>query len=106
MTPTFPVQTFLALYVAQRLHLNMLATVLGSQISIPPLMPLWWFLYFQVGNVLLRGEWLTKVPGEMTWEVARGMAGTFVVGSMAVALVVGIGSLFVMRGVLGVVRRR
>jgi glycosyltransferase involved in cell wall biosynthesis len=59
LTPFYFVQTILAIYLARRLHLNVIAAVIGSQISIPPLAPLWFLLSYGTGNLLLHGEWIT-----------------------------------------------
>jgi glycosyltransferase involved in cell wall biosynthesis len=57
ITPFYGVQTILAIYLAQRLHLNVLAAVIGSQISIPPLVPVWILLSYGLGNLILHGHW-------------------------------------------------
>jgi uncharacterized protein (DUF2062 family) len=58
LTPLYGLQTLLALYFARRLRLNVLAAVLGSQVSIPPLVPLWLLLSYGVGSLLLHGRWV------------------------------------------------
>ena len=55
--PLYPVQTLAAAYVAQRLHLHLLAVVLGSQLSIPLLSPFLIAAAIGVGHLVLRGDW-------------------------------------------------
>ena len=71
LTPFYFIQTLLAIYLSRRLHLNPLAAVIGSQISIPPLAPLWMGLSYAVGHLLLKGEWgLTQF--HLTWRSSSG----------------------------------
>ncbi len=68
LTPLYMLQTILAIYFARRLHLNVLAAVIGSQISIPPLAPLWIGLSYGLGSLLVKGKWaLTDIQG-WSWD--------------------------------------
>jgi glycosyltransferase involved in cell wall biosynthesis len=100
LTPLFFLQTILAIYLARRLHLNVIAAVLGSQISIPPVAPLWYVISAGTGNFILRGEWIrfdySALSRETLWA--------YVVGSMVVATVGGILSLILSRQLLSRLR--
>jgi glycosyltransferase involved in cell wall biosynthesis/uncharacterized protein (DUF2062 family) len=96
LTPIFCFQTILAIYLARRLHLNVLAAVLGSQISIPPVVPFWYFLSYSTGYFVLHGQWVTLDSKVFTQQ----MLPTFLLGTLIVAVVVSLASLFVMRWVL------
>jgi uncharacterized protein (DUF2062 family) len=52
LTPFYFLHTLIAIYLARRLHLNLVAAVIGSQISIPPLLPVWFGLNVKVGNLV------------------------------------------------------
>jgi uncharacterized protein (DUF2062 family) len=53
--PLYPVQTFVALYLAKRLHVHPVSTVLGTQIAFPPLGFALIFGGIYLGHVLLMG---------------------------------------------------
>lgn len=55
--PIWGLQTVLGLYVAQRLHLNPAAVVLGTQIGLPPATALWLYLSAWLGSLALYGTW-------------------------------------------------
>jgi len=57
LTPFFTLHTLIAIYFARRLHLNVLAAIIGSQISIPPLIPIWVGLSIAIGQLILHGHW-------------------------------------------------
>jgi len=100
LTPFYFVQTVLAIYLARRLHLNVLAAVIGSQISIPPLAPLWFLLSYGLGNLLLKGEWISLDAGAFS----RAMLPTLLLGNVIIATGVAVVGLFVARQVLGRLR--
>jgi glycosyltransferase involved in cell wall biosynthesis len=110
LTPLPLIQTILAIYFARRLHLNVLAAVIGSQISIPPLMPLWAGVFYAVGQLILTGEWVLsstqQVPAQWTWSMntLAGKAWPLVVGSLPVAIAMAVLSLVVVRLLLYCVR--
>jgi glycosyltransferase involved in cell wall biosynthesis len=67
LTPFYLLHALIAIYFARRLHLNVLAAILGSQISIPPLVPLWVGLSYAIGELLLHGRWDFH-PLMMNWR--------------------------------------
>lgn len=107
LTPLPLLQTILAIYLARRLHLNVLAAVIGSQISIPPLMPVWAGVFYAVGHLILTGEWvLSDMQHEWTWSMSAlaGKAWPLVVGSVPVAFAMAMLSLIAVRALLYCVR--
>ena len=104
-------QTILAIYFARRLHLNVLTAVIGSQISIPPLAPLWATLSYAVGHLLTRGEWILSKNSSatFTWswnyhDWTFNWVGPFLLGNLLVALAVSALSLLAARALLYCVR--
>jgi uncharacterized protein (DUF2062 family) len=57
-SPFLGFQVLLALVLARLLRLNVIAVVLGVQISIPPLTPVIMFATAQLGTLVLHGHWL------------------------------------------------
>ncbi len=94
LTPLYFLQTLIAIYFARRLHLNVLAAVVGSQISIPPLVPVWMMLSYGVGNMVLHGRWIAT----HFVEISRAMIPAFLLGNFLVALSVAICGLFARAG--------
>jgi glycosyltransferase involved in cell wall biosynthesis len=95
LTPFYSLQTLIAIYLSRRLHLNPLAAVIGSQISIPPLAPLWVGLSYAVGHLLLKGEWgLTQV--QLSWQ----LIGPFLLGNLLVAAFIAVLGLLAARTLL------
>ena len=77
----------------------MLATVVGSQISIPPLAPVWAALSYAVGHFLLTGHWGLS---QFTFSLAS--LWPFLVGNGVVAVVTATVAFFLARGMLYCVR--
>jgi len=84
--------------------------VIGSQISIPPLAPIWVALSYAVGHLLLKGEWVLsdlKAASEQ-WSWSAAALGTkvwpFLLGNFFVAVVVAMLGLVAARGLLYCVR--
>ena len=101
LTPFYMLQTILAIYFARRLHLNPLAAVIGSQISIPPLAPIWAALSYAVGQLMIRGEWgFSNVA--WSWNLFW----PFLVGNVFVAAIVAVLGLFAARALLSIFRVR
>jgi glycosyltransferase involved in cell wall biosynthesis len=109
LTPFYMLQTVLAIYFARRLHLNVLTAVLGSQISIPPLAPVWVALSLAVGHLMVGGEWVLADiwARSAAWDFhtlsLRGLW-TFLLGNFLVALTAAFLSLLAARLVLYCVR--
>jgi uncharacterized protein (DUF2062 family) len=100
LIPLYGLHAMLAIYLARRLHLNLLAAVIGTNISIPPLVPLWVYLSVSMGNLLLHGRW------QMHWsDVRRQTIPAALLGNLAVALLTAACSLLVARAMLYYLRR-
>ncbi len=107
ITPLYGLHALLAIYLARRLHLNIPAAVLGTQISMPLLAPLWWFLSLQTGTLLLQGHWFALGLHDMMQlnlhQVLEHFAAACV-GSLPVCMVVATCGFFAMQGVLRMTR--
>jgi uncharacterized protein (DUF2062 family) len=95
LTPFYMLQTILSIYFARRLHLNVVAAVIGSQISIPPLAPIWATLSYAVGHFLLTGRWGL---GQFTFSAQA--LWPFLLGNVIVALLTATAGLLIVRAVL------
>jgi glycosyltransferase involved in cell wall biosynthesis len=89
LTPAYFLHTLIAIYLARRLHLNLVAAVIGSQVSIPPLLPVWFGVSKVVGNFV---------------AAPAGKVGSFFVGNALVAVGAAVLGLFAARAVLSVAR--
>lgn len=77
-SPFLGVQVLLAIVIARLVGLNRIATVLGVQISIPPLTGFVLFATAQVGALVLRGHWLPmRLAGFRGIPAARLLADLF-----------------------------
>jgi len=97
LTPLYGLHTILAIYFARRLHLNVLAAVIGSQVSIPPLLPVWIYLSVGMGNLLVNGQWLALAHWS---EIRSGMIPAMLLGNLIVAAAISALGLFLARGLL------
>ena len=92
-TPLYGLHAVIALYFSRRLHLNAVAAVLGSHVSLPPLVPLWLAMDYAVGRFLVGGNsWLAN-------------AGAFFLGKIVVAFIIAAVALMFARVSLSLVRR-
>jgi glycosyltransferase involved in cell wall biosynthesis len=100
LTPLYGLHALIAIYLARRLHLNILAAVIGTNISIPPLVPVWIYLSVSTGNLLAHGQWLTR------WsDVTPGAMPAALLGNLVVALLTAAASLLIVRAMLYCFRR-
>ncbi|MCD4814741.1 DUF2062 domain-containing protein [bacterium] len=84
-------QTLFAIYLAQRLHLNKVLTLVGANISIPPMIPGIIYLSMVLGRFALSNEWRWQLPlSGLTMEAARMYLKEFVIGSSILAIIAGI----------------
>ena len=108
ITPLYGLHAIIAIYISRRLHLNMPVAVLGTQISMPLLAPLWWFLSLQAGTFLLHGYWLALSLHEIMHISFHEVLGHFIaacLGSVPVGLVMAACGFFATYGVLRLARR-
>jgi len=102
LTPFSLLQTILAIYFARRMHLNVLAAVIGSQISIPPLAPLWLTASYALGRRLVDGQWTSEVFTRFEFSLRQ--LGPFLLGNLLLALIMTAVGLFSARALLYCVR--
>ena len=102
LTPFYLLQTILSIYFARRLHLNVLAAVIGSQVSIPPLAPLWVTLSYAVGHWVVEGQWTGGTFSKIEFSFRQ--LGPFLLGNLLVALTMSAVGLFTARAVLSFLR--
>lgn len=89
--PFFGLHTLFSLYLAWRLHLHPAATVLGSQISIPPLGVWLGIASVWVGSVIMTGEqphWPAEgLTLSALWDASWALISAWIVGSVVVGFV-------------------
>ncbi|HEY1686844.1 MAG TPA: DUF2062 domain-containing protein [Tepidisphaeraceae bacterium] len=91
--PVYPCQTLAALYTSRRLHLNPLATVLGSQASTPPMNFLLIAMCISFGHFLLHGtsaaiSW-NEIHTAHLWQFAAAFAIDWIVGGFIFGFILG-----------------
>jgi uncharacterized protein (DUF2062 family) len=93
-SPFHGFQVLLSLGLAWVLKLNKLATLLGLQISAPPVTPLIVFAGLQFGALLLHGRFLplrlSGIREVVHGSLWRGLLTDFVVGSLALGVLLGL----------------
>ncbi len=88
LLPNWGTHSLVALYLAQRLHLNKLLVLASSLVSLSPLLPLFLYLELLVGHGWLTGQWQTKLSWErLTWAGVHAKMQEMLLGSVVVALV-------------------
>ncbi len=108
IAPLWGLQTVTALAFAHWLRLNKAITLLASNISIPPMMPLILYAALALGHWMFTGENLgfEFSPSQMTRARALDYLGQWLAGSIALAtLVAGLGSL-ITYGIARMVREK
>ena len=108
IAPLWGVQLLIALWVAHRLKLNKAVAAVASNISIPPMMPLIFFGALTLGHRLLAGEWFAfeKMSRADWWATAKAHAWEWVVGSIALAIIVSITGTVLTYAIARTVRRK
>ncbi|NNM88393.1 MAG: DUF2062 domain-containing protein [Phycisphaerae bacterium] len=108
LLPIYGLQTVIAIWVADRLHLNLPATLLGTEISITPTMPFWLLLSLETGHLLLHGAF---VPWNFSGWTGLSVSGffemlgdeflpSFLLGGLVVAMAFGTIGLLLTRAAL------
>jgi uncharacterized protein (DUF2062 family) len=90
IVPLWGLQTVAAAAAAHGLRLNKAITILASNISIPPMMPLIFFGALALGHWLFTGELIELSLADMTKAKAREFLWQWVAGSMVLAVLVAI----------------
>ncbi len=108
IAPLWGVQLLISLWVAHRLRLNKVVAGVASNISIPPMMPFIFFGALTLGHRLLTGEWFAfeKMSRADWWTTAKAHAWEWVVGSVALAVIVSLVGLILTYGLARLVRKR
>jgi uncharacterized protein (DUF2062 family) len=97
--PLYGLQTILGIYMARRLHVNTLAVLLGTQISLPPIGPLLIAAAIAIGHLLLHGCWPVIANlnvHALGWENVIGpMLADWAVGGVLIGFAMGLLTFFV-----------
>ncbi len=107
LSPLWGLHTLLAVYLAQRFHLNKILVLAASGISIPPMIPLIVYLSLVQGRLLLTGKlvWTFKIT-EFTLSVAKTRMLEYVLGSLGLSLLFGLSAGLAAYGCLKLIARR
>jgi len=87
--PLYGAHFFLCAALTLPLRLNLLLAYAAAHISIPPTLPLLWFLALQLGSLALSGEWLPLAFSEFTVSRAVELGQRLFVGSLLLGAVLG-----------------
>lgn len=90
IVPLWGLQTVTAAVVAHWLRLNKTITLLASNISIPPMMPLIFFGALVLGHWMFTGQMIEVTLADMTKEKAREYLWQWIAGSMGLAVLVAV----------------
>lgn len=88
VVPIYGFQLLVALVIAHRLRLNKAITAVASNISIPPMIPFILYASLLLGHWMFTGRMIELAPKEMTRTRALEYFWQWVVGSMALAVIV------------------
>ena len=92
-TPFFGLQLILALIVAWPLRLNKLAVAIGTQLSLPPLIPVIGFVSVNIGELILRQRavslTLTQIGSTPASAILEQIGLAWTVGGIVVGLLAG-----------------
>ncbi len=108
--PLYGIQTLLAIYTARRLHINIPVTLLATQISLPPFIPILIFMNVQTGYLILHGRLLSPefmVHQQLSWQ---GIFSTYLMpmllGGLICGLSLGTAAVLITRAMLGRMHRQ
>jgi len=109
--PIYGFQTAAAIIVATVAKLNRPLALLGSNISIPPMMPILFFTAIWIGSIFFFGDIentdaLVKLFSENKAEFFLKSGKCFIVGSIILAILAGISSYFVVLPICKALKRR
>jgi glycosyltransferase involved in cell wall biosynthesis len=105
-TPLWGLHAPLALYIATRWRLNLVATFVATNVSFPLIAPFLVFAQVQFGHLLRRHEWLDLRQEEFSVGTAWDHAADYVVGGFTLAAVLGIAAGLLTLQVGGAMERR
>ena len=108
--PLYGIQTLLAIYTARRLHVNIPATLLATQISLPPLIPILIFINIQTGYLMLHGRLLSPEFMEhqqLSWQgIFSTYLGPMFLGGLICGLALGTAAVLITRAMLARMHRK
>ena len=104
-SPLWGYQMIAAVAAAHLLKLNKILTLISSNISIPPMIPIILYGSFMLGSLLL-GEPLGAIPSSLSLDAISGSLKQYLVGSIVLASIVGISGFIVSFVILSIFRRR
>jgi uncharacterized protein (DUF2062 family) len=90
IAPIWGYQMIAAAAVAHLLRLNKAVTLLASNISIPPMMPLILYGALALGHWMFTGQWIELSPRQMTRDQALEYLWQWSVGSLALGALVAV----------------
>ncbi|NTV52210.1 MAG: DUF2062 domain-containing protein [Candidatus Firestonebacteria bacterium] len=89
--PVWGLQMLIAVFIAQRLHLNAALVILAANISLPPMIPFIVYSALVLGRFLSSGQWVWSLDWHhLTLALARARAWEFILGSVVLAVGVGL----------------
>jgi uncharacterized protein (DUF2062 family) len=106
IVPIWGFQMLAAATLAHRLRLNKVITLLASNISIPPLAPFIVYGAMVLGHWMFTGQVMELSPGQMTWAHAREYLWQWIVGCMALAVLVAASGTIITYTIARLVRRK
>ena len=108
--PLYGIQTLLAIYTARRLHINIPVTLLATQISLPPFIPILIFMNIQTGYLILHGRFLSPQFMEHQQLSWQGIFSTYLMpmllGGLICGLTLGTLAVLMTRAMLGRMHRK
>lgn len=105
--PVIGIQSLLAVYFAQRLHLNKLLVLFASLISLTPIMPLILYLELLIGHLVLAGTTKIGQPiRSISWPIIRSSMAELLTGGVVVALLAALVGGLITSGIISYLRQR
>ena len=110
IAPLWGAQLFAALWVAHRLRLNKVVAGVASNISIPPMMPFLIYASLLLGHRILTGKPFEFAFAKMSisawWDMAKEHFLAYVIGSIALAIIVSVFGMLVTYVIARLVRKK
>lgn len=103
--PIWGFQMIAAFAIAGFLRLNKIVVVATSNISIPPITPVWLYLSYVIGCFLFGRENSLSFNGITLEEVSKSLI-VYVVGAIVLAILLGVASYFLCYGLLAIFRKK
>ena len=106
LAPIWGVQMLTALAAAYIFRLNKIIVLLASNVSLPPLIPLWIYLSLQTG-ALIMGDYhgLLSFDKSLSLESIKANMIQYIIGSVSIAVILGVLSGLLIATILFFIRR-